>query len=245
MSLAVFVNHLIATFKVVFISWAILILLEILFPLEKQSLKSYLRGARNTVVIIPITTLISVSLISIAPLLSIQPFILHVPDLFKPIAPLITWFLGDVCYYWMHRFQHTKYWWRFHRPHHELKELNIINSASHWMESFTGFFFQTIPLMFIQIPGEGLPFLSFLFIWGFFIHSNTRLNFGVFRYLFADGRYHRVHHSVNENHWGKNYAAFFPIIDIVFGTAYFPKKKERLKTKKRGEMEPKLTEFLT
>lgn len=242
--LNLFLQNLGATSRVLLISWSVLLVFEFAFPLERQSRKSYLRGLRNAIVIIPITTLIGTLLFSMVNLLPIQPFLLNLPNSLKPYSPLLGWFLGDICYYWMHRFQHTKFWWHFHNPHHNLKEVNAVNSASHWMEAITGFVFQTFPLMFISIPGEGIPIFSFLFVWGFYIHSNTKVTLGPLRYLFADPKYHRVHHSIEEKHWGKNYAAFFPIIAIVFGTAYFP-KNEVLRTKDyQGQKEPNVSLFL-
>ena len=39
-------------------------------------------------------------------------------------------------------------------------------------------------------------------------------------------QYHRIDHSIESNHLGKNYAAFFPIWDWIFGTYCRPAKGE-------------------
>ena len=39
-------------------------------------------------------------------------------------------------------------------------------------------------------------------------------------------QYHRIHHSFQLEHLDKNFAAFFPIWDILFGTYYHPGKDE-------------------
>jgi sterol desaturase/sphingolipid hydroxylase (fatty acid hydroxylase superfamily) len=241
-----FLQNLRETSRVLLISWSVLIVFELLFPLERQSFKSYLRGLRTAAVVFPIASLVTTVMASVIQLHLVKPIlIIKLPGFLKPYSPLLWMFLGDICYYWMHRFQHTKFWWRFHRPHHQLKEVNAVNSSSHWMESFTGFVFSTIPMAFVSIPDipYTIPIFSFLFVWGFFIHANTRLHLGVFRFIFADPRYHRIHHSMEERHFDKNYAAYFAIIDVIFGTAYFP-KKEKVKTGIEGEEEPRPLLFL-
>jgi sterol desaturase/sphingolipid hydroxylase (fatty acid hydroxylase superfamily) len=73
-------------------------------------------------------------------------------------------------------------------------------------------------------------------LWPFFIHVNLRLDFGWFTPVLAGPQYHRIHHSIREEHWNRNYAAFFPIWDIVFGTAWLPRRGEFPPTGlKRGE----------
>jgi sterol desaturase/sphingolipid hydroxylase (fatty acid hydroxylase superfamily) len=39
-------------------------------------------------------------------------------------------------------------------------------------------------------------------------------------------QYHRIHHSIEPKHLGKNYAAFFPIWDRIFGTCWQPARDE-------------------
>jgi sterol desaturase/sphingolipid hydroxylase (fatty acid hydroxylase superfamily) len=246
MLLDLFLQNLRETSRVVLISWSVLIVFELVFPLERQSFKSYLRGLRTAAVVLPIATSVSTLMASIIQLKLVQPIlIINLPDFIKPLSPLIWFFLGDICYYWMHRFQHTQFWWRFHKPHHQLRDMNAVNSQSHWMEAFTSFIFSTIPMAFVSIPNVTytIPVLSFFFVWGFFIHSNTKIHLGIFRYIFADPRYHRIHHSIEERHFEKNYAAYFSLIDVIFGTAYFP-KKEKITTGIEGEGEPRLSLFL-
>ncbi|WP_456669859.1 sterol desaturase family protein [Bradyrhizobium sp. USDA 3240] len=41
-------------------------------------------------------------------------------------------------------------------------------------------------------------------------------------------QWHRIHHSVEMEHQDKNFAAFFPFWDILFGMACVPKQDEYL-----------------
>ena len=61
----------------------------------------------------------------------------------------------------------------------------------------------------------------------------------LFRFFFTDNYYHRIHHSVEDVHHNKNYAAFFPVWDILFGSVHFPKNNEFPEVGLVGEEQPK------
>jgi sterol desaturase/sphingolipid hydroxylase (fatty acid hydroxylase superfamily) len=135
----------------------------------------------------------------------------------------------DFFYYWFHRTQHTiSFFWEFHKVHHSIKNLNAIVSYHHVLEELFRIPFIFLPLaMLIHIDAPKLAILSsFYAAYGVFIHMNARISLGHLRYIFADNYYHRIHHSVEKHHYNKNYAAFFPIWDILFKTAIFPKNNE-------------------
>lgn len=75
--------------------------------------------------------------------------------------------------------------------------------------------------------GQALPYANLLLwlhiVW---IHSPTRFHFGPLRALFADNRFHRIHHSLEERHFDRNFGAFTTLWDRLFGTAYFPEADE-------------------
>jgi sterol desaturase/sphingolipid hydroxylase (fatty acid hydroxylase superfamily) len=48
----------------------------------------------------------------------------------------------------------------------------------------------------------------------------------VLRRIIADNRFHRIHHSVEPQHFGKNFGAGTSLWDQLFGTAYFPAADE-------------------
>jgi sterol desaturase/sphingolipid hydroxylase (fatty acid hydroxylase superfamily) len=39
-------------------------------------------------------------------------------------------------------------------------------------------------------------------------------------------QYHRIHHSASPEHFDRNFAAFFPIFDFMFGTSHRPMPDE-------------------
>lgn len=138
--------------------------------------------------------------------------------------------IGDFLYYWYHRAQHTfGFLWRFHQVHHSIREMNAWNANMHVSEELLR------PLA-VMLPMALLidfhpPFLwslvgMLMLIQGTFEHADTRVSFGPLSYLFADNRFHRIHHSVEVRHFNRNFAACVTLWDVLFGTAYFPKKGE-------------------
>jgi sterol desaturase/sphingolipid hydroxylase (fatty acid hydroxylase superfamily) len=70
-------------------------------------------------------------------------------------------------------------------------------------------------------------------------HANSKISYGPLRYVFAEPRFHRIHHSVEQRHWDKNFSFSFPIWDVLFGTAYFPDADEYPKTGLARQNEPR------
>jgi sterol desaturase/sphingolipid hydroxylase (fatty acid hydroxylase superfamily) len=58
------------------------------------------------------------------------------------------------------------------------------------------------------------------------IHSPWRMHLGPLRCIFVDSRFHRIHHSLEPRHFGKNYGFLFTLWDQLFRTAYFPQDDE-------------------
>ncbi|MEK7339756.1 MAG: sterol desaturase family protein, partial [Verrucomicrobiota bacterium] len=89
------------------------------------------------------------------------------------------------------------------------------------------------PLIFLlNYPTREIIFIltPLLTFWLFFVHTNIRLHLGWFSRIFTGPQTHRIHHSIEENHRNKNFAQFFPVIDIIFGTYHHPKQNEFPKT---------------
>ena len=55
---------------------------------------------------------------------------------------------------------------------------------------------------------------------GHFIHSNIKTNLGPLRYVIISPQAHRVHHSIEEKHYDKNFGVTFSIWDQLFNTFY-------------------------
>jgi sterol desaturase/sphingolipid hydroxylase (fatty acid hydroxylase superfamily) len=225
---------------------------ELLLPRTRNSPKSYLRGAYflagaiaiNTVVLAIIEsitgvrqftaggegthTLKAVFGFDLTPLTGSDNLALKVVGF--AVATLGIQLIGNFFYYWLHRAQHGISWlWRFHRVHHSIRELSVTNSYHHFTEDFFQFVAVTLPMALLVdvVPGP-IPWIVIVGVSTYFsfLHSSTRLNIGLLGYVVGDNRYHRIHHSLEPRHFNRNFATVTPLWDVVFGTAYFPRKDE-------------------
>ena len=164
------------------------------------------------------------------------------------ILPFVGFLLFDFCFYWFHRLQHrVPALWRLHSTHHSLEELNAFNSYHHVAEKLLQALFILFPvglLVSIDIPQTAVT-IAMMSLHADLIHANTKIGWGPLRFVFAEPRYHRVHHSIERRHWDKNFAGAFPVWDMVFGTAHFPAPSEFPRTGLTYLREPRtVREFL-
>jgi sterol desaturase/sphingolipid hydroxylase (fatty acid hydroxylase superfamily) len=227
---------------------------ELIIAGEKQSLASRFRGVVFTALSLAAAVIgtrlaqeIMVAL-GLAPLLQLDlSAMVHsdhlaVAFLGYTAVPMLAVFAYDVGYYFFHRLQHSvPILWRYHAVHHSIEELNAFNAYHHVSEYFFRIPLLTIPLNLLVWIGTPQVIIAgaLLMIVGKLSHSNTKLSFGPFRYLFTEPRYHRVHHSMEQRHWNRNFAFYFPVLDVVFGTSYFPAKGDYPKTGLNYVREPR------
>ncbi len=141
------------------------------------------------------------------------------------IQLFFAFFVTDFCQYWTHRFFHSRaFLWRFHSIHHSTQNMDwLAGSRTHFIDicvtrcaAFTPLYvFGFTPLVFNI-------YILFMAIHAVLIHSNTRINFGFLKYIFATPQYHHWHHCEDPKYYGKNFATIFPFIDRIFGTYYLP-----------------------
>jgi sterol desaturase/sphingolipid hydroxylase (fatty acid hydroxylase superfamily) len=76
-------------------------------------------------------------------------------------------------------------------------------------------------------------------LWQIFFHANLKVGFGRASPFFVSPQLHRIHHSRLPEHHDKNYAGYFPILDVIFGTYYHPGGDEYPPTGVLGESDVK------
>jgi len=81
-------------------------------------------------------------------------------------------------------------------------------------------------LLFEITPVEGAWIAFALGQLGILIHANVRIPFGPLTPLLTGPQLHRLHHSFEPRHLGRNYAAIFPLWDILFRTYCPPRRGE-------------------
>jgi len=163
-------------------------------------------------------------------------------------AFLISGLIGDFFFYWYHRSLHkSDILWQHHKMHHIDPEFDALTGPrQNWLESFFMVFFISVPMAVLfkfnaldpldagLISGAIVGLLQSIM---FINHSNLRLQFGRASVVFTSSQTHRIHHSYLPQHRDKNFVAFFPIWDILFGTYYHPARDEFPLTGVEGEKE--------
>jgi sterol desaturase/sphingolipid hydroxylase (fatty acid hydroxylase superfamily) len=143
--------------------------------------------------------------------------------------------VGEFGFYWGHRWTHAiPLLWRFHSIHHSAEEMDwIVSSRAHPVDLV---FTRLCGLVLLYAVGLAQPAASghldtvtllILLVgtmWGFFIHANLRWRFGWLSVLVSTPAFHHWHHT-NDEHVDKNYASMLPIMDILFGSWYMPRKQ--------------------
>jgi sterol desaturase/sphingolipid hydroxylase (fatty acid hydroxylase superfamily) len=143
--------------------------------------------------------------------------------------------IGEVGFYWGHRWTHeVPLLWRFHSVHHSAEEMDwIVATRGHPLDLAFTRLCGIVPLYAVGLaqPAAGgrldvMPLFVLLVgtMWGFFIHANLRWRFGWLSVLISTPAFHHWHHT-NDEHIDKNYASMLPIMDILFGSWYLPRKQ--------------------
>ncbi len=154
----------------------------------------------------------------------------HLPMAVRLAAALV---VGDVGYYWGHRWMHeVPVLWRFHAIHHAAEDMDwLVNTRSHPLDTVFGRLCGLTPLYLLGLAQpmagrlDSVPLLFALIgsLWGFFIHANLRWRFGWLEQLMATPAFHHWHHTNDGPEViNRNYAAMLPWVDRLFGSFYLP-----------------------
>lgn len=139
--------------------------------------------------------------------------------------------IGDLIGYWTHRWFHGHGLWRFHAIHHSSKDLDWLSSVRlHPVNDWLSRWIQASALVVIGFSSVAIAaYVPFLTFYALFLHANVSWGFGPLRRMLASPRFHRWHHTSEDEGLDKNFAGLFPLIDVAFGTYYMP--KDRLPTR--------------
>jgi len=150
----------------------------------------------------------------------------------------------DFFYYWLHRAQHAYPWlWATHRLHHTETNLNVTSTLRlHWLEELFKLAVVILPMLvlFDGPPAAVGLFAGAIRFWLFFIHMNARISFGPLSWVMTSPAAHRIHHSIEHRDRDRNFAALFPVWDVVFGTYLRPRPGEWPRTGVEGIAETTL-----
>lgn len=134
--------------------------------------------------------------------------------------------ITDACEWCVHNLLHrVPLLWRIHRLHHSITTMDWIgNMRFHWGEVII---YQTIKYLPLAILGASFKAALIAAIIaaavGFCNHSNLKLSWGLFRFIFNSPEMHIWHHDrVLHGRAGTNFGIVFSVWDWIFGTAYMP-----------------------
>lgn len=154
---------------------------------------------------------------------------------FGPVAAQPLWLialemlvLGDFIGYWTHRAFHGRLLWKFHAVHHCSEELDWLSAVRlHPVNDVLSRLAQVVVLMLLGFPLTALAaYVPFLTVYAILLHANVSWDFGPLRRVIASPRFHRWHHTSQEEGRDRNFAGFFPMWDVLFGTYYMPAGKQ-------------------
>ncbi len=171
---------------------------------------------------------------------------LEAQSLLGSIALVIVYALYiDCAKYWMHRLSHRiPLLWAVHSFHHSAERLTFATGARHhWMEEIV-----LAPLVFLTVTLFQAPehIMSMALLLSQVQDASQHLNYKIAWHRVGiwvnTPWWHRIHHSVEPKHYDKNFSVAFPIMDVIFGTAYYPAPDEYPKTGLRPRQNPHLWE---
>jgi sterol desaturase/sphingolipid hydroxylase (fatty acid hydroxylase superfamily) len=135
------------------------------------------------------------------------------------VVILLSDFLAWLGHYIRHK---IPVFWEFHQIHHSQSQLNYFSSRrNHPLDSLANTLIQFLPFTLLGLDLALPGFLAWKISSGLFemfVHSNIRTNLGFLRYVLVTPQTHRVHHSVQPEHFDKNFGNVFAIWDFLFRT---------------------------
>lgn len=211
-----------------------LLLIELIAPQDRISIRERLRAWTFWAIFIPVNAVAVTALGSVWSSLGVRPLlVIPVGGWLNGwglaaliIAPLLAAIVNDFFFYWFHRAQH-RFLWRFHAVHHSIRDLHGGSGYHHVSEPAFRFLLLTIPASLITTDARIVVAMGMLLaLQQVYVHSSASAGLGPLRAILVDNRFHRVHHSLDERHFDKNFGAMTTLWDRLFGTAYWPGKDE-------------------
>ena len=140
---------------------------------------------------------------------------------------LVYWLSLDLLNYWVHRFQHTRFWWRFHTIHHSQDVLTFTASHRfHVVDQLLAHVLSLTPALVLGVPIVAwIPYTFLLSFIDALHHSGLTWTLGPLRFILVSPVFHGVHHSTEATHCHRNYGGIFVFWDYLFGTALDAKER--------------------
>ena len=136
----------------------------------------------------------------------------------------------DLGEYLFHRAQHAiPQLWALHSLHHSDASVNVSTTVrQHWLDYFlkSATIYLIIGLLF-RTNVAVVSIYTAMSFYHYFVHTDVDVGFGRLSWALNAPAYHRLHHSRLPQHFETNYAALFPIFDLISGRYLQPCRGER------------------
>lgn len=153
------------------------------------------------------------------------PALIDGRDLPAWAAVVLSALVFDLMEYLYHRLQHRIPWlWAMHSLHHSDPEMSTLTTQRHfWADPLIkALTVWSLGAMIIAPTGAAVAAYGLLSLWNFLTHSRLRIDLGWWSWVINTPAYHRRHHSRLPEHYDSNFAALFPIWDVLFGSYFRP-----------------------
>jgi lathosterol oxidase len=138
--------------------------------------------------------------------------------------------VADLAEYWSHRILHlVPFLWRFHAIHHSSRHMDwLAASRIHIGDAIFIRAITFLPLFLLGFSNQAIfAYLLFVTFHALFIHANVGFSFGWLDWVIATPRFHHWHHAAEAEAVDKNFAVHIPAWDMLFGTCFLPRDRER------------------
>jgi sterol desaturase/sphingolipid hydroxylase (fatty acid hydroxylase superfamily) len=148
--------------------------------------------------------------------------------------------VGDFIAYWLHRAFHGGRLWRFHAVHHSSVDLDWLSSVRlHPVNDWVTRWIQATSLILLGFsPLAVAAYVPFLTFYAILLHANVAWGFGPLGHVIASPKFHRWHHTSEDEGLDRNFAGLFPVWDQLFGTYFMPEGRLPETFGLKGELIP-------
>ena len=131
----------------------------------------------------------------------------------------------DLAEYVYHRLQHRiPALWAMHSLHHSDPAMSALTTNRHfWGDQLVKqVTVWSLAAMLVTPTPAMIAIYALISLWNYYVHSALPGDFGRLSWLVNSPDYHRRHHSSQPEHFDSNFAALFPIFDVIAGSYHRP-----------------------
>ncbi|MEL0209918.1 MAG: sterol desaturase family protein [Novosphingobium sp.] len=137
------------------------------------------------------------------------------------LALALVFVTRDFTEWLFHYAQHRLKWlWAMHSLHHSDAEMTALTTNRHfWGDRLIkALTIWPLATMIINPTSSMFVIYAAFSLYHYFVHASLKVDFGRWSWLLNSPAYHRRHHSRLTEHYDTNFAALFPIFDVIAGT---------------------------